>query len=92
MLVGVHTLLHEKDTHAYSWLVVYYCIFADFPTKNIVYTLYIYGSGQPYICCIRMQVKEPFICRATYKVYKEKALSQEYDCLSEGNLKSNVWG
>ena len=28
---------------------VYDRIYGDFPAKNTVYTLYIYGSGQPYI-------------------------------------------
>jgi hypothetical protein len=53
------TLAKSSDiTHCYGWPELYMIIvhdrtFGDFPATNSVYTLYIYGSGQPYILLIR---------------------------------------
>jgi len=40
-------------------------IFGDFPAKNTLYTLYVYGSGQPYKCVMQ---KEAWICVCSYLV------------------------
>jgi len=44
---GKHNSRVGKNHIHTPYMMVYDCIFGDFPAKNIIYIPYTYGSGQP---------------------------------------------